>query len=281
MSRTYAYRVPADTSLFSPLHLQPTAICRLAFSAAGVWLRRNLVSHRQLVCEHHTGLVLWSVRLEYGDRINFFDAEELEIAVTGRVRSRGAQFEFEVAIGASARAVTRLTACLIPLQLSDDGAFLGTPHGLSQDVMARFLPDEVDHLPHTSSVPRLQAEIEKSALPLARNRSPFVIHRHQCEVADQWFWAEAVSLGESVREELISAEAERFPSLRQALRVPLERLDMVFQRPFYLFDRGVVVSSVHEWRGKLAFVHEFVGSGSMDGRPRTVAIEQFPSEPPA
>lgn len=281
MSRRCEYRVPADTSLFSPLHLQPTAVCRLAFSAASLWLQRNLVSHRQLVCEHHTGLVLWSIRLVHGDRITFFDADELEIGVTGRVRSRGAQFEFDVAVGATSGASARLTACLVPLQLSDDGALLGASRRLSQDLMARFLPDEVDDRPHTSSVPRLQAQIAKGARALARRRSPFVIHRHQCEVADQWFWTEAVSLGESGREELISAEVERLPSLRQALRVPLERLDILFQRPFYLFDRGLVISSAHEWHGKLAFVHEFLGSGAMDSRPRAVAIEQFPGEPPS
>src|SRR6516164_8540699 len=99
MSRWSSYRVPTDTSHFTPLHLQPTAACRLAFNAAGLWLRRNVVSHRQLVDEHRTGLVLWSVQLVYGDRISFFDTDELDIAVTGRVRGRGSQFEAEVAIG--------------------------------------------------------------------------------------------------------------------------------------------------------------------------------------
>ena len=283
MGRWCSYRVPADTSLFTPLHLQPAAVCRLAFSAAGRWLQRHAVSHRQLVSQHRTGLVLWSVRLTYGDPITFFDADELEIGVTGRVRGRGAQFECDVAVGPAAGARTRLRACLIPLRLGDDDeALLGTPCALSPAVMERFQTEEVEDRPHTSPVPRLRAEIAGRARPLARTRTPFVVHRHQCEVADQWFWAEAVALGERGREELIRAEAERLPLLRQGIRVPPERLDVLFQRPYFLFDEGTVVSTAYEWCGGLAFVHEFVDAGAEGAaRPRAVALERFPGERPS
>jgi len=270
-----------DTSLFTPLHLQPAAVCRLAFSAAGMWLQRHVVSHRQLVGRHRTGLVLWTAQLVYGDPITFFDADELEVGVTGRVRGRGNQFECEVAVGPPSGQRTQLHACLVPLRLDDDGALLGTPSGLSPAVMERFLAEEVEELPYTSPVPRLRAEITGQARLLARRRTLFVVHRHQCEVADQWFWAEAVALGESGREELVRAEAGRLQSLRQAMRVPLERLDVLFQRPYFLFDQGAVVSTAYEWCGRLAFLHEFVDAGAEEaGRPHAVAIEQFPGESP-
>ncbi len=281
MSRWCSYRVPVDTSLFTPLHLQPAAVCRLAFSAAGMWLQRHVVSHRQLVGRHRTGLVLWTAQLVYGDPITFFDADELEVGVTGRVRGRGNQFECEVAVGPPSGQRTQLHACLVPLRLDDDGALLGTPSGLSPAVMERFLAEEVEELPYTSPVPRLRAEITGQARLLARRRTLFVVHRHQCEVADQWFWAEAVALGESGREERVRAEAGRLQSLRQAMRVPLERLDVLFQRPYFLFDQGAVVSTAYEWCGRLAFLHEFVDAGAEEaGRPHAVAIEQFPGESP-
>lgn len=270
--------MPADTSLFTPLHLQPTAVCRLAFNAAAFWLRRNVLSHRRLVGEHHTGLVLWSVRVLFGDRVSFFDADELEIGVTGRVRGGGTQFECEVEVRAEVGEPTRLVACLIPLRLSGDLALLGTPSPLSRDVVTRFVAGELEDRPHTSPVPRLLAGITRQAGQLARRETPFVVHRHQCEVADQWFWAEAVSLGERGREELIRAEGERIPRLRQAMRSPPQQLDILFERPYYLFDQGVVVSSAYDWRGGLAFVHEFAGPRTERG-PRAVAIEQFGDEP--
>jgi hypothetical protein len=279
MSRWLSYRAPADTGLFTPLHLQPAAVCRLAFSAAGEWLRRHVVSHRRLVREFHTGLVLWTVQLLPGDPITFFDADELELAVRGRVRGRGNQFECEVAIGPPTRERTRLHACLVPLRLDEGAALLGTPCGLSPAVMDLFRPDEVEDRPHTSPVPRLRAEITRRGRPLARARTPFVVHRHQCEIADQWFWPEAVALGESGREELVRAEARRHPLLRQAMRVPPRRLDVLFQRPYFLFDEGAVVSAAYEWCGGLAFVHEFLDAGVEEtSRPRAVVIEQFPVE---
>jgi hypothetical protein len=279
VGRWCAYRVPVDTSLFTPLHLQPTAACRLAFNAAGLWLRHNVLSHRRLVREHRTGLVIWSVQLVYGDRITFFDADELEVRVAGRIRGRGTQFECRVEIRAPTGTPTRLSAWLIPLRLGEDGDLLGTPARLGPDVAARFRAEEVDDRPHTSPVPRLRASITREAGPLALGRTPFTVHRHQCEVADQWFWAEAVSLSGSGREELVRAEAERLPRLRQAMRAPPERLDVLFERPYYLFDRGEVVSTAYDWRGKLAFVHELFGAGNEGEGPRALAIEQFPDGP--
>src|SRR5262249_54028791 len=114
--------------------------------------------------------------------------------------------------------------------------------------------------------------------PLASGRTPFVIHRHQCEVADQWFWPEAVSLAGGAREELVLAHARRVAPLRLAMRAPMARLDLLFTRPFSLFDGGAGRSTAYAWEGRLAFVHELAGSsagGDDEPRPRAVAIEQF------
>lgn len=301
-SRWSYLRVPADTGLYTPLHLQPAAVCRLAFSAAGLWLSQHLVSHRRLVTEHRTGLVFWSVELVYGDRVSFFDDEEVGVEVTARVRAGGTQFESVVALGPAlsggvSRARVnggedaeggfhpqgkgaRLRACLVPLRLDDDLALAGAPGRLSDELMALIRPQELEELPHRSPVPRLRAEIAAQALPLARIETPFVVHRHQCEVADQWFWPEAVSLAGGGREELVRSEAERMPALLQGMRVPMERLDVLFQRPYFLFEEGVVVSTAYEWCDRLAFVHEFVDAGvGSGGRPRAVAIERFPEQP--
>src|SRR5258708_10639897 len=89
MPRCLAYDVPVDTGFFTPLHLQPTAVCRLAFNAAGRWLSTHAISHRRLVAEHRTGFVLWSVQLVCGDPVGFFDGDRLDVRVTGRVRGGG------------------------------------------------------------------------------------------------------------------------------------------------------------------------------------------------
>jgi hypothetical protein len=280
--RSLAYGVPVDTGLFTPLHLQPTAVCRLAFSAAGRWLTENAISHRVLVAEHQTGLVVWSAQLLFGDPLGYFDADSLDVVVTGRVRGGGTQFECDVEVRGRGGRATRLRACCVPLKLDTGPALAGAPSRLSPRVMSAFLDDEIETRPHLSPLPALRAAIACGGTKLAQGRTPFVIHRHQCEVADQWFWPEAISLACTGREELIRAEAEKIPRLRLALKTPVDRLDLLFSRPYYLFDEGAVLSTAYEWEGGLAFIHELVGTERGGDEPRALAIEQFaPTADPA
>jgi len=269
MPRSCTYAVPVDTGFFTPLGLQPAAVCRLAFDGAGRWLGRHAISHRRLVAEHGTGFVFWSVQLVPGDPIGFFDADRLDVTVTGRVRGGGTQVACEVEVRGPAARPTKLHAVCVPLQLDGGPALSGAPARLSADVLGAFRPDEFEPRPHRSPLPGLRAAIAARGAVLARGRSPFVIHRHQCEVADQWFWPEAVSMAGGAREDLVLANA----GLRLAMQVPARRLDLLFSRPFALFDEGAVVSTVSDWQGGLAFVHEFVCGN--EPRPRAVAIEQF------
>jgi hypothetical protein len=279
--RSYAYVVPVDTGLFTPLHLQPTAVCRLAFNAAGRWLSQYAISHRLLVAEHQTGLVVWSAQLRSGDPLGYFDADSLDVVVTGRVRGGGTQFECDVEVRGPVGRATRLQACCVPLRLDAGPALAGAPSRLSPDVISAFLADEMETLPHLSPLPALRAAVVGGGTKLAEGRTPFVIHRHQCEVADQWFWPEAISLACTGREELVRAEAEKVPRLRLAMKAPVDRIDVLFSRPFYLFDEGAVLSTAYEWESGLAFVHELVGTERGGDEPRALAIEQFvaPAEP--
>ena len=273
MPRWSSYEIPVDTGLFTPLGLQPTAVCRLGFNAAGCWLGRHAISHRRLLAEHQAGLVVWSAQLAFDEPVGFFDADCLEMRVTARVRGAGTQVEFDLEVGSPLDTSARLQACCVPLRLEGDAALSGTPARLGPEVMAAFLPDEVEGRPYRSPVPGLRAVVLGDGTALAQHRQPFVIHRHQCEVADQWFWPEAVSLAAGAREELVRAEAERVPMLLPGLRTPVRRLDLLFSRPFFLFDEGAVRSSAYEWEGRLVFIHEMVGSH--DDKPRALVTEQF------
>jgi hypothetical protein len=273
VARWSSYEIPIDTGLFTPLGLQPTAVCRLAFNAAGRWLGRHAISHRRLVAEHRTGLVVWSAQLAFDEPVGFFDADSLEMRVTGRVRGAGTQFECEVEVGGPFDTRARLQAWCVPLRLEGDPALSGIPARLGPELMAAFRPDEIEARPHRSPLAGLCAAVIRDGAALAQGRTPFVIHRHQCEVADQWFWPEAVSLAAGGREELVRDDAERVPLLLSALRTPVRRLDLLFNRPFFLFDEGAVRSSAYEWEGRLVFIHELVGSE--ESQPRALVTEQF------
>jgi len=65
------------------------------------------------------------------------------------------------------------------------------------------------------------------------------------------------------------------------MQAPVGRLDLLFSRPFFLFDEGAVRSTAYCWEGRLAFVHELVGAGAggNEAQARALAIEQFAPEP--
>src|SRR5215831_5156092 len=142
MPRSCVYQVPVDTGFFTPLGLQPAAVCRLAFGGAGRWLGRHAISHRRLVAEHRTGFVFWSVQLVPGDPVGFLDADGLDVTVTGRVRGGGTQVECEVEVRGPAGRPTRLTAVCVPLVLDGGPALSGAPARLGPEVLSAFRPDE-------------------------------------------------------------------------------------------------------------------------------------------
>ena len=162
MHRFCAYEVPVDTGFFTPHHLQPAAICRLAFNGAGRWLSRHVISHRRLVVEHRTGFVYWSVQVVTGDRVGFFDADRLGVTVTGRVRGGGTQVECDVDVSGPLRPAgrpTRLRAVCVPLLLDGGPALSGAPARLGPEVLSAFLAEEIEERPHRSPLPALRAAI--------------------------------------------------------------------------------------------------------------------------
>src|SRR5438067_13310871 len=119
--------MPVDTGYFTPLGLQPTAVCRLGFNVAGRWLSEHAISHRRLVGELRTGFVLWSLELTFGKPIMFFDSDCINVTVMGRIRGRGTQFESEVEIDSTSVGAIRIQARCVPLRVDVDPALSGTP----------------------------------------------------------------------------------------------------------------------------------------------------------
>src|SRR5262249_14220269 len=161
-----------------------------AFNGAARWLSRHAISHRRLVVEHRTGFVFWSVQLVPGDPVGFFDADGLDVTVTGRVLGGGTQVACDVEVRGPVGRPARLRAGGVPLRLDGGPALSGAPARLGPEVLSAFRADEIEARPHRSPLPGLRAAVAARGTPLASGRTPFVIHRHQCEVADQWFWPE-------------------------------------------------------------------------------------------
>ncbi|MEU1466822.1 acyl-CoA thioesterase [Streptomyces sp. NPDC005761] len=276
MPRSSTYEAVLDASLFTPVQLQPTAVGRLAFQAGTRWMRDHVCSHRTLVHEHQVGFVLWSWQLEYVHPLRFLDADEVLVDVTARVRGpRASQLEVEMTLEGPAGVAVRTRAASVPLRLSGDEALSGAPRSLPEALVTAFHDDEIERTPHRSQVRALGAGFEREDDQLAVGETQFRVHRHHCEVADQWYWAETLGFAAGAREELVMRHGKAVPGLRRALAAPLRRVDVSWLRAGQLWDLIQVRTTAHGTGEGLAFVHELRLAGDEDGGPYAVVVEQI------
>jgi hypothetical protein len=273
--RHCTYEIPLDSSLFTPLQLQPIAVGRIGFNAAARWLKENVCSHRRLIWGHQTGLVVWSWELEYRAPLDFEAADEAHVDVTGRVRGRGSQFECEMTLSGPAGVSVEMRAVSVPLELAGDAALSGRPRRLPEGVLARFCDDEIERVPRRSGVPSMQADLRREGTALASTEESFRVHRHHCEVADQWFWPEALGFAAVGREELVVRHAASHEAVRAGLGAPVRRVEATCLRTFQFRDLGRVSTTAYDWRGRLLFVHELSLADSAKHDVHAVAIEHF------
>lgn len=275
MPRHCTYQLPLDSSFFTPLQLQPIAVGRIAFNAATRWLKENVCSHRRLIWDHRIGLVLWSWELDYRAPLTFDAADEVRIDVTGRVRGRGSQFECETTLSGAAGASVEIRAVSVPLELAGDAALSGRPRPLPEEILARFRDDEIDPVPRRSGVPRMHADIRREGTVVASTDESFRVHRHHCEVADQWFWPEVFGFAAVGREELVVRHAASHAAVRAGLHDPVRSVETICGRTYQFRDLGRVSTTAYEWRDGLFFVHELGLADSATDDVHAVAIERF------
>ncbi|GAA1500645.1 hypothetical protein GCM10009760_62450 [Kitasatospora kazusensis] len=275
MPRSSGYELVLDASLFTPTQLQPTAVGRLGFQAGTRWLRDHVCSHRTLVSEHQVGLVLWAWQLEYEQPLRFTDADEVQVDVRARVRGpRSSQLEVEMTVSGPAGVAVRTTAASVPLRLSGDQALSGTPTGLPDTLLAAFRPDEVERSPFRSPVPALRAAFEREGERIGSDTTTFRVHRHHCEVADQWYWAESLGFAGGAREEFVLRHGRRAPELRRPLAEGLRRVDVTWLRAGQLWDLLKVTTTAYRHGADIAFVHELGLAEDDGGGPYAVVVER-------
>ncbi|MFG3259823.1 acyl-CoA thioesterase [Streptomyces sp. NPDC048172] len=273
MPRSSVYEVVLDAGLFTPTQLQPTAAGRLGFQAGTRWMRDHVCSHRTLVSEHGLGFVLWAWQLEYDKPLRFTDADEARIAVSARLRGpRPSQLEIETTISGPAGPAVRTRAASLPLRLSGDRALSGAPGSLPDSLVAAFRTDEVHRAPYLSRARALWGSCRREGEQLASSTTEFRVHRHHCEVADQWYWVESLGFAGGAREEFVRRHGVRLPELRRALDGGIRRIDVTWLRAGQLWDLLPVRTLAYRHRGGLAFVHE-LGSAEGSG-PYALVVER-------
>lgn len=275
MPRSSSYEVVLDASLFTPTQLQTVAVGRLGFQAGTRWLHDHVCSHRMLVFQHRVGLVLWAWQLEYEKPLRFEDADKVVVDVSARVRGpRSSQLEVAMTIAGPAGVAVRARAASVPLRLSGDQALSGVPARLPDSLIERFQDDEREFSPFRSQVPALRAAFERQGRRLASGTATFRVHRHHCEVADQWYWAESLGFAGAAREELVMHHGRQVPELRRALAEGIRRVDVTWLRAGQLWDLVEVRTTGYQHGDGIAFVHELGLAEDHAGAPYAIVVER-------
>lgn len=273
MPRILRFEVPSDTSLFTPLQLQPRALMQLTMSGWARWVREYLVSFPRLIHEHQFGVVVAGILIEYDAPLHFEDLSTLNVDVGVRVIKNADLLELKLWYrGEAYQEAARVRLLLRPLKLAGEASMSATPTRVTGKLLEMFQADEID-LSSTPAriVPEVVQQARAAGAPKASGVVPIRLWRHLCEVADQWSFIEVVGFAAAGRESLALAEGGAHPVLRRALTLPLKRVDIELSRPGFIFDALDVQS--HAWTvdDKPLFIHELKGDSASLG----TIVERF------
>lgn len=274
MARRIAFQVVTDTSHFGPLQLQPRALLSISFNALSRWLRAHLVSLPSLIRAYRTSLVILSARVDYEAPLRFFDGDALEVDAGLRVLAAGRRAELDVAFAGAGRRAASVRIVLGPMLVDDPASPATSPGAIGPELLGRLEPDELEERSPARTLPEHWQRVESLGRELGRATSAFTIHRHQCEVADQWAFAEVAGLVGTGREAMVLARDDAGGPLVDGLARPLVRFEMELRRPFAWSQAGAVDTIAYEHAGRVVFVHS-VRSSVPGEALHGVAIEQF------
>ncbi|HRC54289.1 MAG: hypothetical protein IPI49_21190 [Myxococcales bacterium] len=277
--RTLHHDLVVDTCLFSPLQLQPRALFAQSWNGLARWFAANVCSFPSLLGDHHFGMVFLGIHLAYHEPVGFFDADVIGQEVTVRLLRQGSRLELVsryVGRGrecGDGRLAAEVRCTLCPVAITEPRSLAAQPAPFPEDIQRCFAEDERGTSTAPRVVPALLEEISRG-VPLGERQTPFTIHRHMAEVADQWSFSEIPCLCEASREHLVLEQVGRAPELGQALALPLRTVDVELARPYYSFDRGVTSTQAASLGGKLAFVHRL--GATLPGTPvHGIVVERY------
>src|SRR3954470_15855950 len=202
MPRTTTFDVVCDTGHFTPLQLQPRFLLSLAFNGLARWLREHLVSFPRLIAEHRCSVVILGAGINYQAPCHFFDGDALTARATLKVMRQASRAQLEVALAGQQGLVATARILLCPVRIDDPDSLAATPAPFPPEVLAAFRPDEIDPASPERPLGAMLDQVTRAGEALVTAREPFVVHRHLCEVADQWAFFEVPGLIGAGREAL-------------------------------------------------------------------------------
>lgn len=257
MRRELMFHVHNDTSLFDSFQLQVRSILVVSMRGWAQWAQQNVYSFPRLIKEFKFGLVVVGAHIRHESPYTFFDSDGFDVRVTAEVvkdrRLLLGHFDF---LHAGERFISVLVMCR-PVTMMAESTFAAMPSRLEEPLLSRFDPSEITDRPLVREIPQVLERLTPDALIAEAQRS-IVLHRHECEAADQWSYIEIGANAASARESMIlNADKEVRQRLQGALSSPIRSVDIEISRPLFLYDRANIVTRAYQDRGGLTFVHVY------------------------
>ncbi len=274
MARTISFEFPTDTSLFTPQQIQPRAALALTMQGFARWAREYLVSFPRMIREFGVGIVVARLQVDYRAPLGFFDTDTLRYTTGFRLVNKGAFLEGTGVCSGGGVSAVEFKGMMRPVLLGEAETLAARPGRIPPALQERFLPDEIISEPPAQSLRVLWRQLTEQGKPLAEGSYPFVVHRHACEVADQWSYIEIPAHVGGSRETLIMSKGESFTSVRSRLSGPLKSLSLELRRPYFLLDEGAVLTQAFLHEGELLFLHRLC-SGPGNENLHGVVLERY------
>lgn len=275
-ARQTAFTLTCSSGMFTHLQLKPRVAFSFGFMGWSAWLIEHAVSHAVLIRDHGTGFVPIGIEIEYLQPSTFFDCESL--VVTTRVRTwnprrfHSLQDVEVLLVTGHGVPVARITMQEVCVRIESQETLAAEPGRVPADLVEMLLdsPDEINERPVLLN--RGAARVPANAEVIAEFRHGFMVHRHACEMADQWYSEHVCDyIGES-REAMVLMLMQDHPELVAGLARRIERLSIGLRRPFMLFDHAQVVTTAYRVGVQIHFVHQLLSASGINAGD---AVEVF------
>ncbi|MGF7134132.1 malate synthase A [Paraburkholderia sp. EB58] len=274
--RQTRFTIPCSSGMFTHLQLKPRVAFSFGFLGWSAWLVEHAVSHAALIRDHATGFVPIGLEIEYLQPATFYDCQSLNVTTAVRTwnpRRFHSLQDVDVLLATEHGApVARIHLQEVCVRIDSPDTLAAAPGRVPSELVDCLLDTsgEIDERPVLLN--RGASRVPADAEVIAESRHEFVVYRHACEVADQWYSEHVCDyIGES-REAMVFELMSKQPELVAGLSKRIERISIGLRRPYMLFDRGQVLTRAYRMGKEIHFVHQLLtASGDSAGD----AIEVF------
>ena len=272
VSSTYA----VDPTLFTPVQFHARALLGYSVNGICTWFIKHLgVSIAQQVSEHCQSMVVVGCEINYIRHLDFFEVGEFTATLEKvRVRQSNSLLEFFHVFTANGDEFVRVVTRWKIVRLEGDAALSAASGNMCESLLKRFKRAELDPLPLHRILPLKVAEIETAGQLYVQGSYSQTLHRHQCEVADQWAFLELTARVAQMRERVVmSVSSVEYP-MGEILGMPIKQIAMALSCPVFLFEEKLLETNIYLFEAQWVFLHRIYNLDRAKALAATV-IESF------